>query len=91
MKFSEKVNEILNEATSRNVDVGIEKKDKNAKSNISKIEKWLDKNGIYYHNEGSDLDTFNINAGFNNDEIKLSEEFEKFLSKMSVYFTTETF
>ena len=99
MKFDEKVESILTEKDieSMNINIGIDKNAKKGKQQIDKLEKWLDKNGIYFTNEGGDKDTYNINAGFNKSDIPiLSKEFEKLANSLSttsspIYIDTETF
>ena len=86
LKFNEKIEQMLNEMKSRNVDVGLPIKDKGA---IADVEKWLDDNNIIYNNEGSDHQTYNINVGF--DDLKLSEKFMDYLDKNNYHYENETF
>ena len=68
-----------------NVNIGVDRKDK---STIDQIENELNSLGIYYDNDGGDENTYNINAGFENEsQARIFEE--KWEGK--VYVETETF
>lgn len=68
-----------------NVNIGVDRKDK---STIDQIENELNSLGIYYDNDGGDENTYNINAGFENEsQARIFEE--KWKGK--VYVETETF
>ena len=77
-----------NEASSNfvNVNIGIERSNQKL---IDKFENLLTKKGVYFDNDGGDETTYNINAGFDNEDQ--GRRFADFAEKNGAYVDTETF
>ena len=71
-----------------NLNVGVDRLDT---ATINTIEDLLDKDGIYYDNDGSDKLTYNINIGLTGDDIVKEDMYIEKITNLGVYIETERF
>ncbi len=80
---------MINESSSINVNIGIDKHRKDFRALVKKVEAMIDKLGGEFDNEGSSKDTYNINANFV--DIKVGTKFAQDIEKIVDFVETQTF